>query len=92
MTTPFELRVGPGARRQLYRLPPRVAVAVVEFVTVTLVTNPLRLTKPLVGELEGLRSARRGDYRILVRVDEDAHVVLVVRVAHRSEAYRPPAP
>lgn len=92
MSEPFELRVGPGARRQLHRLPPRVAFAVVEFVTVTLPANPLRLTTPLVGEFAGLRSARRGDYRILVRVDERARVVLVVRVAHRAEAYRPPAP
>lgn len=92
MSGPFELRVGPGARRQLHRLPTRAATAVAEFMTVTLVENPLRLTKPLVGDFAGLRTARRGEYRVLVRVDEDAQVVLVVRVAHRSQAYRPPAP
>lgn len=92
MTEPFVVRVGPAARRQLHRLPTGVAFALTEFVTVTLPRNPLRLSKPLRGELEGLRSARRGDYRVLVRVDEEAGVVLVVRVAHRAEAYRPPAP
>lgn len=92
MSGEFELRVGPAARRQLQRLPPRVAVAVVEFVTVTLVENPMRLTQPLVGVFAALRSARRGDYRVLVRVDEAAQTVLVVRIAHRAEVYRPPAP
>lgn len=92
MSEPFAVRIGPAARRQLHRLPARIAVAVVGFVTVTLPENPLWLTKPLGGEFEGLRSARRGDYRVLVRVDEVTRVVLVVRVAHRAQVYRPPAP
>ena len=92
MTEPFEVRVGPAARRQLHRLPARVAFAITEFVTVTLPENPLRLSKPLSGDFEGLRSARRGEYRVLVRVDPEARVVLVVRVAHRALVYRPPPP
>jgi mRNA interferase RelE/StbE len=87
MTDDFSIRVSASARRQLHRLPGRVALAIVEFVTVVLPTNPLRLTKPLTGELQGLRSARRGDYRVLVRVDEHAHEVLVVRIAHRADVY-----
>ncbi|MEO6880255.1 MAG: type II toxin-antitoxin system RelE/ParE family toxin [Mycobacteriaceae bacterium] len=92
MTEPFAVRTAPAARRQLHRLPTGVALAIAQFVTVTLPENPLRLTKPLVEELDGLRSARRGDYRVLVRVNEVRRVVLVVRIAHRAQAYRPPAP
>ena len=91
MTAPFEVRVSSAARRQLERLPATVATAVVEFLTVVLPGNPLRLSKPLTGDLAGLRSARRGDYRVLLEVDEDRRRILVVRVAHRSDAYRPPA-
>lgn len=43
--------------------------------------------KPLRGDLEGLRSARRGDYRVL-RIDESASTVLIIRIAHRSVGYR----
>jgi mRNA interferase RelE/StbE len=32
--------------------------------------------------------ARTGDYRIVYRVDDDVLLVLIVRVAHRREAYR----
>lgn len=31
---------------------------------------------------------RVGDYRILYKVDDDKHIVLIVRVRHRREAYR----
>ena len=75
--------------RDLARLPPRVAAAIVEFVTAVLPENPPRMTKPLTGDLEGYRSARRGDYRVIVRLDDDAHVVVMHRVAHRAHVYRP---
>ncbi len=92
MTASYEVRVSSAARRQLGRLPERVAPAVVEFITAVLAENPMRLSKPLTGEFEGLRSARRGDYRVLIEVDEDSRQILVVRIAHRSDAYRPPPP
>ncbi|WP_448638675.1 type II toxin-antitoxin system RelE family toxin [Geodermatophilus sp. URMC 63] len=92
MTAPFDVRVTSAARRQLSRLPVRVATAVVEFLTAVLPENPLRLSKPLTGELAGLRSARRGDYRVLIEVDEHRRVVLVARIGHRSDVYRPPTP
>ena len=43
-----------------------------------LATEPRRIGKPLVGELTGLLSARRGDYRIIYEIDEEASVVLLV--------------
>jgi mRNA interferase RelE/StbE len=92
VTPSYEVLVSSAAHRQLGRLPARVAPAVVEFITAVLPENPLRLSKPLTGEFVGLRSARRGDYRVLIEVDEGARRVLVVRIAHRAEVYRPPAP
>lgn len=101
MTPPGDARVGSpeGDRpwrvvatsrfdRDLARLPPRVAAAVVEFVTAVLPENPPRMTKPLTGDLEGYRSARRGDYRVIVRPEGAAHAVVLHRVAHRAHAYR----
>lgn len=77
-----------AARRGLHRLPAKVAAAVIEFITGPLAENPDRLSKPLRDELAGHRSARRGDYRILIRIDADAHTVLVVRIDHRADVYR----
>ena len=47
-----------------------------------------RSGKPLVGELGGIWSLRRGDYRILYRVDDSARRVEVARIAHRRDVYR----
>ena len=42
----------------------------------------------LKGELSGLRRIRDGDYRIIYELRKTELVVLVLRVAHRREAYR----
>ncbi|QOR69599.1 type II toxin-antitoxin system RelE/ParE family toxin [Ruania alkalisoli] len=85
----WEVQFAPSAVRGLDRLPPRIVGAVVEFITVTLPTNPERMSKPLAGELEGYRSARRGDYRVIFSLDDATSELLVIRVAHRADVYRP---
>ncbi len=87
-TPAWRVEIAPAAERSLLRLPHKIAAAVVEFVTTTLPTNPERMSKPLRYELEDLRSARRGDYRVLFELDHDTGVLLVVRIAHRADAYR----
>lgn len=84
----WDVQFAPSASRGLDRLPAKIAVAVVEFATITLPGNPERMSKPLRGELEGLRSARRGDYRLLFSLDEATATLLVVRVSHRADVYR----
>jgi mRNA interferase RelE/StbE len=39
--------------------------------------------------LEGQREAVRGSYRVTYRIVEQQVLVEVVRVAHRSDVYRP---
>lgn len=85
-----ELVLTPPARRALTeRLPEAVATAVIEFLTTALVSQPRRVGKPLRGELAGIWAARRGTYRVLYRLREEPREVIVVRVEHRSDAYRP---
>jgi mRNA interferase RelE/StbE len=77
------------ARRALVRLPEKVASAVVEFLYGSLAENPHRVGKPLRLGLEGLYSARRGDYRVIYRIDGNRHRVDIVAIEHRSDVYRP---
>jgi mRNA interferase RelE/StbE len=37
----------------------------------------------------GLYSARRGDYRVIYRIDDHQHRIDVVAIEHRSDIYRP---
>lgn len=86
---PYRIEFHSEARRGLHRLPAKVYAAIVEFITGPLADNPAQLSKPLTEELAAYRSARRGDYRVLIRIDEPAHAVLVVRIDHRADVYRP---
>jgi mRNA-degrading endonuclease RelE of RelBE toxin-antitoxin system len=85
----YRAQVSGPARRQLHRLPERVAATIIAFITTAVLENPERMSKPLTGDLEGLRSARRGDYRVLLWIDEGASAVVIVRIAHRADVYRP---
>jgi mRNA interferase RelE/StbE len=78
-----------AGRQALTRLPEKVATAVVEFLYGSLAASPHRVGKPLKLGLEGLHSARRGDYRVIYRIDDDRRLVTVLAIEHRSDAYRP---
>lgn len=86
----YELVVAaPAARAIRESLPEAVAFAVIDFITGPLLENPRRVGASLRGELEGIWSARRGTYRVLYRVDEENREVIVLRVGHRRDIYRP---
>ena len=87
---PYEIVIAPPARRAIAEgLPEAVAVAVIDFVTTVLLDNPHRAGKPLRDDLNGIWSARRGTYRVLYRIREDDREVVVLRIDHRRDAYRP---
>ena len=65
-----------------------MATACVEFIFGPLAQNPRRVGKPLRGELAGLHSARRGDYRVIYGVVEDARAVEILYIDRRSDVYR----
>ena len=87
---PYKLQIaGPAARALASRLPEKIATAVYEFITTTLLENPHRLGKRLqLPPRQGTWSARRGTYRVLYKIDEDARTVVVTLIEHRSDAYR----
>jgi len=88
---PYELVVaGPAARAIAEALPEAVAVAVIDLVTGPLLADPRRVGKPLRRELAGIWSARRGTFRVLYRIDDTRHEVVVLRVEHRRDVYRTP--
>lgn len=83
-----DVQLASSAVRDLERIPPRYADAIVTFIYGALAENPQRVGKPLLRELEGVHSARRGEYRVLYRVLEDEAIVLVIRIDHRASIYR----
>jgi mRNA interferase RelE/StbE len=84
----YEVEITPEGLRHLKHLPGKVRAAALESILGPIATNPPRLGEPLLGELEGLWSARRGDYRIIYETAEGDRVVIVHRGQHRRDAYR----
>lgn len=84
----YEVEITPEGLRHLNRLPSKVRAAVLEAIFGSIAENPQRAGKPLRGELEGLYSARRGEFRVIYEIDEAAGVVIVHRAKHRRSAYR----
>jgi mRNA interferase RelE/StbE len=85
----YSLVITPTAHRQLAdRLPEAAAFAAYEFIVGPLLDNPHRVGKRLRPPLAARRSARRGTYRVIYRIDGTQRTVTVVDVAHRRDAYR----
>ncbi len=88
-SSPFEIVLSPTARRALAEtLPSTAAFAAWEFIKGPLAERPHIVGVRLRVPFEGLWRARRGEYRVRYRIDEDAHRVIVMSVEHRRDAYR----
>ena len=89
MSPRYEVRFSKSAKRALtHDLPEKVAAAAFEFITGALSENPHRVGKQLKEPLFPLYSARRGEYRVIYRIEENVVLVEIVSIAHRRDAYR----
>ncbi|MDO5741292.1 MAG: type II toxin-antitoxin system RelE/ParE family toxin [Ornithinimicrobium sp.] len=84
MAEHYEVAWTATAKRALQRLPEKVATAAIEFIYGRIASNPRRVGKALRFDLEGLHSARRGEYRIIYRID---HRVTIIAIEHRADVY-----
>jgi mRNA interferase RelE/StbE len=86
---PYDVALTPEAQRQLGRLPEKIVAALLEGLYGSIARDPWRVSKPLHDELAGLRVARRSQYRVVFRIDEPKRLIVVRRVDHRRDVYRP---
>jgi mRNA-degrading endonuclease RelE of RelBE toxin-antitoxin system len=84
----YEVEITPEGLRHLNRLPDKVRAAVLEAIFGSIAEDPRRAGEPLRGGLEGLYSARRGEFRVIYGIDEAAGIVLLHRAQHRRSAPR----
>ena len=89
MAGPYRVAWTPTAKRDVSRLPEKVATAVVEFVYGALRDNPQRVGRALHLDLAGCHAARRGDFRVIDAIDPSESRVVIRAVSHRADAYRP---
>jgi mRNA-degrading endonuclease RelE of RelBE toxin-antitoxin system len=69
-------------------LPERIALAAYTFITGPLLEDPRRVGRPLAPPLAPVWSARRGDYRVLYLIDDEALEISITAIRRRGDAYR----
>lgn len=86
MTVSYDLRVKESAKRELRQIP-RPDLRRIARRIEGLAVDPRRAgCEKLAGDL-GYR-VRQGDYRIIYTIDDENHIVEVLKVGHRREVYR----
>ena len=82
----YSLRIKPSAVKELEALPPKDRRKIIARIE-GLASEPRPHGCEKLSGLEQYR-VRQGDYRAVYGVDDDARLVLVVKVGHRREVYR----
>lgn len=85
---PYEVILAPSVKHALAEtLPTSAAFAAYEFIFGPLAENSQRLGSQLRAPFEGLYRARRGEYRVRYEIDDERHLIIVLDVDHRRDAY-----
>ena len=82
----FSIRIKESAAKELRRVakPDRARIVA----AIDRLAETPHFGAALKGDMRGLRRLRVGDYRVVYETRDDELVILVVRVAHRRDAYR----
>ena len=83
----YELIIKPAAEKQMDRLPAKTRKRITDALTELRKDPRPRGSLKMAGP-EGFWRIRVGDYRVVYTIRDDVLLVLVVRVAHRKDAYR----
>lgn len=83
----YELRIKESVKRDAKNIPAVIFDRIIAKIMVNLLQNP-RKGEPLRGQGRPLWRYRVGDYRVVYAFSDEELWILVVRIAHRSEAYK----
>lgn len=89
MTRAWRIEFLPRARRRLGKIAERDRVRILTFLDerVAIAENPRHIGEALKGALAGYWRYRVGDFRIIVRIDDERITVVVIDVGDRREIY-----
>lgn len=84
----YQIELTRSVRQSLKSLP-RSILKRIDAKILSLAENPRPQDAKMLRGKQGLFRVRVGNYRIVYRVEDDRFIVLVVRIGHRREVYRP---
>lgn len=86
----YNIEVLPEAEKTLRKLDKPKRERILKFLSEYLskLENPRSIGEPLKGKLGEYWKYRRGDFRIICKIEDDKLLILVVRIGDRKEIYR----
>ena len=86
----WKIEFTPESEKQLSKIDRPSAKRIITFLNerIAPADDPRTAGKTLKGVLREFWRYRVGNYRIICKIEDDRLLVLVVRIAHRSDAYR----
>ncbi|HPE71595.1 MAG TPA: type II toxin-antitoxin system RelE/ParE family toxin [Candidatus Competibacter sp.] len=87
----WKIELAPAAIRELDQLDPPIARRILGFLhkRIAPLENPRSIGEALKGpKLGDFWKYRVGDYRIITSIEDNALLILVVRIGNRKEVYR----
>ena len=85
----YQVEYLPSVFKTLEKMDKYTKRILVEWIDKNLVStdNPRKQGKPLSANRKGQWRYRVGDYRIIVKIEDDRLVILVISIGHRREVY-----
>ena len=87
----WRIEIAPAAKKELDKLDRQMAQRILTFLQkrIILLKDPRSIGDALKGPKFGeYWRYRVGDYRIIVRIEDDVLLILVLRVGHRKHVYK----
>lgn len=85
----FHIHISPGAEKSLNSIGKcnrKLFDKIIQSLD-TIAVNPY-IAKSLVANLKGYYSYRIGDYRIIFEINKKKSIIYILKIAHRSDAYK----
>jgi len=87
----WKIEIDSAAERELDELDRQIAKRIIKFLhdRIASLEDPRSIGEPLKGSQFGeLWRYRLGDYRVIVRIEDNGLLLLVLRIGHRKNVYR----
>lgn len=86
----WKLSIHPAAAKEIRKLNKQAQRQILDFLGTRVhnCPNPRDHGKALSGEMAGFWRYRSGDYRIIVKIEDDRVRVLALAIGHRKEIYK----
>lgn len=86
--TQYRIEYESNVKKSLEKLPKRDKLAILAKVELLATSPRPEGSKCLKGKFDDFHRIRVGDYRVIYHIFDQKLIILVVKVAHRSDVYR----